>query len=328
MNIFHWLFENLVYKPQLNILQFLYNVTGDIGISIILLALIINLCLWPLFASMYVNGQKMKVLQPKLNEIREKHKDNQQELVKATLEFNKKHKINNGSIILVLIGQIFIASGLWSLTNDVSTGKQIQGLYNFLFNTDAASFSTQAFGSLAIGDSASMHIWLPTINAVLSFLFGMYLFRWAPKPKFPTPAQPAKKDGDTKAALDPEAFLKMQEFQTIYVMPIFLFLINYRLTVGVNLYFVTVSLLSLARQIFLTNFYANHTDKLIEEIAASDPTSKDDNPGNDIEDVADANQLMDQASPVLVEKKPSPTSEKAKYLNKIAKNKPQKSKKR
>jgi YidC/Oxa1 family membrane protein insertase len=273
MNPFSWIFTNLVYLPQLNLLQFLYNVTGDIGLSIILLAVLFNLLLWPLFASTYLNAQKLRVLQPELKKIQAEYKDNREELLKRTMEFNKKHKINNGSILWVLIGQILVASGLWVLTNDVASGKTLTGLYPLFFNQTSATLSTKAFGLIEISKPAQEALWLPVINMILSYLYGVYTFRWAPKPKLlPTQETPKEKPKDGAGpALDPEVFQKTLEFQTIYIMPIFLFVINLGLNVGVNIYFIVVSAMSLVRQVFLTNFYLNRTDKLIEDIIQNDP---------------------------------------------------------
>jgi YidC/Oxa1 family membrane protein insertase len=274
MNIFADIFKNLIYQPELNLLKFFFDITNDIGLSIIILATLINLILWPLYISTYLNSQKVRYLQPKLKELQAKYKDNQQELLKATMSFNKKHGVNNSAFLYVIIGQILFAAGLWTLTKEVSNDNAVlHGLYNSIFGTDSATFNTRAFGFLNIGKHAGDFIWLPLLSSFFSFIYGMYSFRWSPKlPPVPKPNLPVEKKKDDKpAAFDPESFQKSIEFQTIYVMPAILFIFNFNLPIGVNIYFCTVNFLSLVRQIYITRFYSSHTLKFIEDLAKSDP---------------------------------------------------------
>lgn len=320
MNIFQTLFREVVYRPELNLLQFFYNITGDTGFSIIILSVILNLCLWPLLIKAFVNGQKLRILQPKLKEIQTKYKDNQQEMIKQTMAFNKKHGISNASTFLVIFLQLFFISGLWVLTTDVSSGKQVDGLYSFIFNKDVATFGTKAFGVLNIGDPGSANIFLPITYFVLSTLYGLYLYKWSPKLEVPESLQEKKKEGD-KPVFDPEAFNKTLEFQTIYVFPLFLFFINYGLTTGVNLYSVTAGVLSLLRQIVITYFYRLDVPKLLEEVAESDPSSVDNIRSNNIDITADPSQMADAAVATLMLKKPKSKSSKIAKKGKTAKKK-------
>jgi YidC/Oxa1 family membrane protein insertase len=298
MNIFVWVFENLIYRPQLNLLQFFYDFTGDIGISIVLIATVVNLALWPLFITTYLNGQKIKVLQPKLKDIQTRYKDNQQELLKHTIEFNKKHGISNGSFLIVIIAQIFFASGLFYLTRDVSMGQIKIPLYQF-FSSEQANFNNVAFGFLDIGMRARNFIWLPLLNLVFSYFYGLYTFKLAPKLDIESKTSQKPKDTTKKqGGFDSEAFQKSFEFQTLYVLPIFIFLFNFSFSVGVNIYFVTTSFLSLIRQVFVNRYYKDHTTKLIQDIAKTDPDFLDNN-------VIDVPNLAAEAVPTKTIKKTS-----------------------
>lgn len=286
MNIFAEIFKNGVYRPELNLLKLFFDITNDIGLSIIILATIINLILWPLYISTYLNSQKVRYLQPKLKELQARYKDNQQELLKATIAFNKKHGVNNSAFLFVIIGQILFATGLWTLTNELSQNNQVlNGLYSFFYGSESATFSKIAFGFLDISKSAREFIWLPILSSFFSFIYGMYSFRWSPKlPPVPKPNIPETKKKDGKpAAFDPESFQKSIEFQTIYIMPAILFVFNYNLPVSVNIYFCTINILSLVRQIYITRFYSSHTLKFIEDLAKSDPEFEEDTIITDVE---------------------------------------------
>jgi YidC/Oxa1 family membrane protein insertase len=321
------IYNTLIYYPQLNLLQFFYNITGDIGVSILLLSLSINIILVPIFASAYINGQKMKVLQPLLTALREKYKDDPKLMLSKLQEFYKEHGVSNNSIFLILIFQLLFATALWNITKSISTSElvngviELNGLYSNIFGRGTTNFDRLAFNFLNIGDTATNHIWLPIITAGLSYLYGLYTFKLAPKPKL-LPEKylnkiKIKKKEDKPAAFDPEAFQKSMEFQTMYFIPALMFFLNVYLTVGVNIYFLVVNIISLVRQIVLTNYYSNHTDKLITKIIESDPKydqdAKDEPVDGDI-------QLAEPITIITKENKKS-----SKKVSKSTKNKKSKS---
>ncbi len=319
-DFFLWIYDNLVYRPQLNLLEFFYIITNDIGWAIVLLAIVVNVLLWPLFAKSYINTQKMRLLQPHLREIQDEYKSNPSEMMKQVREFYKKHDIKNGSTFLVLIFQIVFATGLFRLTTALSNGQELVGLYPQFFDSPTANFGKIAFGSLVISQTASEYIWIPLFAALFSYLLGMYMFRWAPKPNFPQPnKKKPKKEEDTKDVplFDPEAFQKTLELQTIYFFPIVIFFTNYFIPTGVAIYFLTVSILALVRQFLITHYFKNHVDKMIDLMVASDPMYRDDDPSNNLEADLDPSLATSQPVPALIQK----TENKNKSKSKITKTK-------
>ncbi len=291
MNPFPDIYRYLVFQPQVNLLETLYHFTGDTGYAIVILAVIVNLSLWPLFGASYVNSQKVKYLQPQMKALQLKYKGgNQQELIKETIAFNRKHGIKNSSIFLVLFAQIFFASGLYFVIMRVTEGKDLnEYLYSFVLSLSRAGFGQNAFGFMPLNSSVKDYIWLPILNAFLSFLYGMYTFKWLPKTALDKKmdddriAEKAKKELEAKKAgkeidespFDPEAITKSMEFNTIYVMPAFLFFFNFNLPAGLNIYFTTVSLLAFVRQFVITQYYKSHTNELVKKLMESDPENND-----------------------------------------------------
>ncbi len=272
MNPFGQLYSNVVSKPLLNLLQIFFDLTNDIGYSIIILAIVVNLLMWPLFVKTYLNGQKLKYLQPKLKEIQEKFKDDREMLLQETIKFNRKHGISNGSFILVLFLQILIASGLYILTRNVSDGIELDGLYEMIFDRTKATFDTTAFGFLDIAQDGRDYIALPILNAALSFFYGFYNWKLTPK----LPAVPkAKSTKKTDTPFDPETTQKAMQVQMMFFLPVFLFFVNLGLPVGVSIYFAIVNLMSLVRQVFVTQYYTSHIKTFISDLSDTDPISRD-----------------------------------------------------
>jgi YidC/Oxa1 family membrane protein insertase len=326
------IFRVVVFEPELNLLYGLFQLTGDIGISIILLAVVVNLLVLPLFAKNYISLQKTKILQPQIKAIQAKYKEEPQKMLAMMREFNQKHGIRNGYIFLVLLFQLFFLTGLFWVIQAVVNGDDVSGLYEVIWgggktvaNFKDANGQMLAFGFMDITSDVQDYLWLPFIGLILSYLYGMYTFRWAPKPVLPVakPKKKVTKKDKPVSAFDPESMQKTIEFQALYFMPLFLFFIQFSLPTGLNLYFVTTSAFSLVRQIFLTRYYASHTDKLIKDIIDSDPSIRDNNPDNNLEITADPIQMAnDQIVATSVVNKPNKT----KKLVKKPKNKASKRK--
>ncbi len=71
---------SFVAKPLLVVLRWFYSYTRNYGVAIILLTLIIKIVFWPLTHKSYTSMQKMKKIQPKIQQIREKYKDDREKL--------------------------------------------------------------------------------------------------------------------------------------------------------------------------------------------------------------------------------------------------------
>ena len=92
--MFSLLYKDIIYRPLLNALVFFYNIIPghDIGIVIVLVTLLIRLILAPSMQKSLKGQKQMNDLQPKLNEVREKYKDNKEAQAKAIMELYKEHK--------------------------------------------------------------------------------------------------------------------------------------------------------------------------------------------------------------------------------------------
>lgn len=91
---------------------FLYNhVAANYGIVIILLTIIVRLVLTPLTISQTKSMAKMQKLQPAIQELQKKYKDDKQKLQQETMEFYKQNNVNPlaGCLPLLLQLPVFFA---------------------------------------------------------------------------------------------------------------------------------------------------------------------------------------------------------------------------
>lgn len=102
--------------PLFKILQFVHSLIGNWGFSIIVLTLIVRGVMFPLTKAQYTSMAKMRLLTPKMQELRERYKDDRQKLGQETMRLYKTEKVNpmGGCLPLVIQMPIFIAL-YWTL---------------------------------------------------------------------------------------------------------------------------------------------------------------------------------------------------------------------
>ncbi|MHB1697572.1 MAG: membrane protein insertase YidC [bacterium] len=97
----------------LHILEFFYGFVHNYGIAIILLVLGIRIAFYPLTYTGFKSMKQMQKLTPKINELREKYKDNKAELNKKIMELYKESRVNPFGGCLPMLLQIPVFYGLY-----------------------------------------------------------------------------------------------------------------------------------------------------------------------------------------------------------------------
>ena len=113
-----WLW--FIAKPLHWLLSFIHGFVGNWGFAIILLTFVVRGAMYPLTKAQYTSMAKMRMLQPKLQEMRERFGEDRQRMSQEMMELYKKEKVNplGGCLPLVLQMPIFIAL-YWSLMESV-----------------------------------------------------------------------------------------------------------------------------------------------------------------------------------------------------------------
>ncbi|MDP2854961.1 MAG: membrane protein insertase YidC [Smithellaceae bacterium] len=99
--------------PALWILNFLYGFVLNYGIAIIILTTIIKIIFWPLGNLSYKSMNEMKKLQPKIEAMKEKYKNDQAKIGSETMALYREHKVNPFSGCLPMLIQIPVFFGLY-----------------------------------------------------------------------------------------------------------------------------------------------------------------------------------------------------------------------
>ena len=123
--LFGWL-ENILKF----LMQGIYRVVPNYGIAIILLTILVKALLFPLTHKSYESTGKMQQLSPKIQEVREKYKDNPQKMNQAMADLYKKEGVHplGGCLPLGLQFPFFIAMfGVFNNHFDLRGATFIQG---------------------------------------------------------------------------------------------------------------------------------------------------------------------------------------------------------
>ncbi|MBM3712303.1 MAG: YidC/Oxa1 family membrane protein insertase [Actinobacteria bacterium] len=136
------------------VIIFLYNnVIANYGVVIILLILIVRLVLTPLTISQTRSMAKMQKLQPAIQELQRKYKDDKQKLQQETMEFYRKNNVNPLSGCLPLLLQLPVFFALFQalrypsqivtkiLGNPFTTAYLFGNIKNFVINIPNQNFN-------------------------------------------------------------------------------------------------------------------------------------------------------------------------------------------
>lgn len=133
------LFNEILYRPLLNLAVYIYAVIPgqDFGIAIIILTIIIRFIFLPLSIKALKSQRSLSELQPKMNEIKEKYKNDKTAQSAAIMQLYKDNKVNPFAGCLPLLVQLPVIFALYAVFRD-GIGSGVAGyLYPFVPNFDS-----------------------------------------------------------------------------------------------------------------------------------------------------------------------------------------------
>lgn len=192
---------------------------------IVLLTLLTRIVLAPSFHKSLKSQKAMTELQPKMNEVREKYKNDKEGQAKAMMQLYKDHKVNPLSSCLPLLIQLPILIALYQVFSK-ALGNHLTGLYAFVPKPETIN---PYFLNL-------MDLSKPSI--VLGVLAGLAQF-WQSKMMMPKNSQST------------DTMTKAMSMQTTYFLPIVSVVIAIKLPGGLPLYWLVTTLFAVAQQYWL-----------------------------------------------------------------------------
>ncbi len=199
------------------LLKEITKIVGNYGIAIIIITILMRIALFPLTLKQEKSMKKMKELEPEVNKIKEKYKDDPQEVQKQMAELYRTNNVNplGGCLPLLLQLPVFVA------------------LY-------------YAFSGNAIPNDATF-LWFNLKKPDTLFKIGAFAFNLLPI--LNTAVTYIQQKIMTSVSGGGQENSQMQTM--LYMMPAMMLVLFYNMPSGVTLYYLVSGVLSLVQQYFV-----------------------------------------------------------------------------
>jgi len=222
---------------MLPLFRFLSSFISNWGLVIIVFSILIKFALHPLTRQSLKSMKKMQLLQPKIAELKEKYKDNQQKVQQETMKLYSTYGINPMGGCLPMLLQMPILIALWSLFNVAIEIRQ-QPFMLWMKNLSSPDIIYRL--------PFKIPIFNVDILSGLALLMGITML---------VQQKMSIKDPTQKAL--------------IYIMPVMFTIMFMSFPSGLNLYYFMFNLLSIAQQ-----YYVNHKQGNVELVPVANPKKK------------------------------------------------------
>lgn len=211
-----------LYDILAKVLMELYSVMGNFGLAIIGITILTKLVTLPLTIKQDKSMKAMKEIQPEIDKIKEKYADDKKMLNQKTMELYQEKKINPAGGCLPLLIQMPILFALFGVlrTNPDIVSKAGEVVYPYIYLPLIPS--TETFLWLSLGTPDPYYIF-PLINGILSYV----------------------QQKITGTSDNP------QMKHMMYMFPVMMVFISYKMPAGLQLYWVISSLAGIIQQYWI-----------------------------------------------------------------------------
>lgn len=224
-----WGWFEVFEKPIFHYLNWLFRLVGNFGVAIILLTLTVRLLLFPIAQKQFASMASMRALQPKMKALQERYKDDKPRQQQEIMKLYKDEKVNPLAGCLPTLLQIPILYALYKcLMLSIEMRHQPFILWIKDLSAPDPLHILNLFGLLDFNPPGFLAI------GVLPILLGLSM--WAQFKLNPTPMDDVQK-------------------QVFAIMPWVLMFVMAPFAAGLQLYWITSNLLTIAQQKFL---YSRH----------------------------------------------------------------------
>jgi len=221
----------------------LYQLTGNLGISLIVFTLIIRFVMLPLTVSSLKAMNNIRKLQPEISKLKKKHKGDSAAMQKAQMELYKKYNINPLAGCLPQILQIAVTYVLYHV------------LVNFLKTPEINGVVIDPhFLGLNLNNPDPTYI-LPVLAGVTQLFLSLMIAPGAEQPDVVANESKSKKvKEDNKKEEDFAEMAQSMQQQMIFIMPVMIGILALNFPSGLSLYWVITTLFSIGQQWYISGW--------------------------------------------------------------------------
>lgn len=253
------IWDQFLIVPLLNSLVAFYSFTGNLGVAIILLTVVLRVLMTPLVLPSLRMSKKMQELAPEITKLKVQYKDDKQGLMLAQAQLYKSHGANPASGCLPQVVQLVILIALFNVFNSVlatSNGDLAEKLNPKLYSFNQISPSTHLSNRFLYLDLlkhdtipvAGLPFELPGIFLLLSALVQFL------NSKMVAPVVSAEKKIAEKTSTSTDDTMVQVQQQMLFMFPIMTIIIGYRFPSGLVLYWFVFSAVSIVQQYLVSGW--------------------------------------------------------------------------
>jgi YidC/Oxa1 family membrane protein insertase len=165
VSLLAWVFSP-IFQLLYILLIWLLKLTGDIGIAIILMTLIVRAALIPLFRRQIVSTKRMQLVQPEVKELQKRYKGDRAKLSQAQMELFKERGVNPASGCLPLLLQLPLLMIIYSVISQGLTNPDPRAMFTF-FGLHLVDYTCVNGVGVA---GATVDLYSPCINTHVAWL--------------------------------------------------------------------------------------------------------------------------------------------------------------
>jgi YidC/Oxa1 family membrane protein insertase len=249
-NLFWWL-----TRPLFQLIELFKGWVGNFGIAILMLTVVVRGVFFPLANQTFASGAKMKKLQPKIDELKKRFKDDPMKAQEAQMKLFQEEKINPLAGCLPILIQIPVFLALFKLLS-VTIEMRHAEFFWFIKDLSARDPTTiwNLFGLIPWDPATAPWFLGPLLDGALHV--GLVALLYA--------GMMALQQAMTPVSADPTQQMIMKFFPVIFMF----ILANY--PVGLLIYWTWSTVLSLGQQYWFMRRYKvdNPIDSFLQRIGA------------------------------------------------------------
>jgi len=239
---FHTVFYNPIYNALVALMALVPG--GDVGIAVIILTIIIRLILLPFSLSAARTQRAMKVLEPKIKDLKEKHKGDKEKEAIETLALYREARVNPFISMLTVFIQIPILLALYWVFR-YEPFSTVNTALVYAFTPVPHSVSLEFIGLISVTGK----------SIVLAALAGISQFFQAHI------SLSGMAQNNTSATQG--SFQQVMNMQLKYVFPLLIATISYTTSGAVALYFITTNLAGVLQEWYVRRTMTAESLKLV-----------------------------------------------------------------
>ncbi|MFH0770784.1 MAG: YidC/Oxa1 family membrane protein insertase [Candidatus Peregrinibacteria bacterium] len=236
-------FRAFITKPLLNLLIFIASLTPghNLGIAIIILTIVVKVVLFFPTQRGLESQKRLQAIQPKLDALKQQHKDDPKRYQEETMKIWKEHKVNPFGSCLPMLIQFPILIGLFYVIRDGSSLELSRHLLYGSYQNLPWTFGTSFLGFDLLQPSVYV---FPPILVLLQFLQMKWTFAVAKKKQ----QEKERREGGTGAKTPAKSQAQMQQTMMLYGLPLMIGFFAIKFPAAVSLYWGVSTLFAIGQQ--------------------------------------------------------------------------------